>query len=170
MSHFGLRTLKKLSPATRVFLAGLAVGAIGAASHRAFAFPYRVLPAQNHCQKDSRFSAAHYECGLDVGSDFPAASFTQAEIDFNFLNAQSETFHTGGCRESWNQVIGTCSAQTTYVVTDTTINSRSASLYPGVSVMQGGSAYDYRSIYLYVDSNTTSLTPKGLYLTTSTGN
>jgi len=42
-------------------------------------------------------------------------------------------------------------------------------MYPGVSVAQGGSAYDYRYLYVAAGLASTYVDVKGIYLTNSLG-
>jgi len=158
---------KRLSKVGRIFLAGLVLGGVGAASARALA-AYRVHAATSHCAKQPG-AAPKYYCAFDTGSDFPAASLQQLEIDFNYIvSNQSDTIRASTTRESWNQVITTGGPATSFIVTTLDTVMRSKDMYPSVTTAQGGSQGDFRYIALW--ASTATIVPKGVYITNTAGN
>jgi hypothetical protein len=144
----------------RLFLGGLLFGAVGGFAQHAWAV-WRNYPADSHCLK---LAGNSWTCGTNVGTDFPAANLTTAEIDFMYSNTATDTITAYGCRDAWSLTSFTCGSPNNLVLDSIHDPMVVKDIYPEVSAMKGGSTFDYRYVTIKATKGTTSIDPKGVFL------
>lgn len=144
----------------RLFLGGLLFGSLGGFAQHAWAV-WRNYPADSHCLK---LAGNSWTCGTGVGTDFLASALTTAEIDFMYSNTATDTITALGCRDSWNLTTFTCGTPMNLVLDAIHTPAIIKDIYPEVSAMKAGSTFDYRYVTIKATKGTTSIDPKGVFL------